>query len=320
MNEPLVAIIGPTAVGKTELSLELAKRLNTEIISGDSMQVYKEMDIGTAKPTPEERQGIPHHMIDILSPDEDFSVAEFQERVDKIIPEIIERDKLPMLVGGTGLYIKALIQGFIFPDMESDWDLRERLEADANEHGTEYVHDKLKEIDSILADKLHPNDLRRVIRGIEVYKQTGQTSTYFKKKAKERPPRYRAVKIGLRRDREELYDRINRRVDLMVEQGLVEEVKKLYNAGYDESLTAMQGLGYKEIIGYLEGEYDLNEAIRLIKRDTRHFAKRQLTWFRKDEEINWFDVDRLEFSEVIKRAEQLIKNKLTAGDLKLTEG
>ncbi|SDC26848.1 MULTISPECIES: tRNA (adenosine(37)-N6)-dimethylallyltransferase MiaA [unclassified Candidatus Frackibacter] len=320
MQEPLVAIIGPTAVGKTKLSLTLAKRFNAEIISGDSMQVYKGMDVGTAKPTVEERNNIPHHMIDILPPEEEFSVAAFQARVDELIPKIINRNRLPMLVGGTGLYVKALIQGFIFPDMETDWKLRERLEAEAEEYGTEYVHNKLKAIDPPLAEKLHPNDLRRVIRGIEVYKQTGKTSTHFKKEAKERPPRYRAIKIGLRREREELYDRINRRVDIMIEEGLIEEVKELYETGYDRDLQSMQGLGYKEIIGYLEGEYDLKEAIRLIKRDTRHFAKRQLTWFRKDKEIDWFDVDKMKFEDLITQTEELIRTNLQPEDKKLIEG
>lgn len=317
MKEPLIAIIGPTAVGKTELSLTLAKNLNAEIISGDSMQVYEGMDIGTAKPTVEERQGIPHHMIDILTPDQDFSVADFQERVDELIPEIVERGRLPMLVGGTGLYIKALIQGFIFPEMETDWELRERLETEAEEHGTEYVHDKLKEIDPTLADKLHPNDLRRVIRGIEVYQQTGKTSTHFRQKAKERPPRYQAVKIGLNRDRDELYDRINRRVDLMIDKGLIEEVRELYEAGYERGLTSMQGLGYKELIGYFEGEYDLEEAVRLIKRDTRHFAKKQLTWFRKDDEIHWFDVGEYEHEKLVSDVEEVIKDELSSEYKKL---
>lgn len=317
MQKPLVAIIGPTAVGKTKLSLTLAKELNAEIISGDSMQVYKGMNIGTAKPTVEKRQNIPHHMIDILTPEEDFSVADFQQRVDELIPEIVQRGKLPMLVGGTGLYIKALIQGFLFPEMETDWELRERLEAEADKHGTEYVHDKLKEIDPTLADKLHPNDLRRVIRGIEVYQQTGKTSTHFRQKAKERPPRYRAVKIGLRRDRDELYDRINRRVNSMIDNGLIEEVKELYEAGYDRELTSMQGLGYKELIGYFEGEYDLEEAVRLIKRNTRHFAKKQLTWFRKDDEIHWFDVEEYEFEKLISDVEEVIKNNLSSEDKEL---
>jgi tRNA dimethylallyltransferase len=179
VREQIVALVGPTAVGKTELSLQLAQDLDGEIISADSMQIYKGMDIGTAKASTQERELIPHHMLDIIEPEEEFSVADYQEQVDQLIPEIVERNNLPMLVGGTGLYVKSLIEGFIFPDMETDWDLRDRLEEEAEEHGTEYVHDKLKEIDPKLADKLHPNDLRRVIRGIEVYRKTGKTSTHF---------------------------------------------------------------------------------------------------------------------------------------------
>ncbi|MCK8825026.1 tRNA (adenosine(37)-N6)-dimethylallyltransferase MiaA [Fuchsiella alkaliacetigena] len=316
MQEPLIVLLGTTAVGKTELSLELAKELDAEIISGDSMQVYKGMDIGTAKLAPEKREKIPHHMLDILSPEEEFSVADFQARVDELIPEIIERGKVPLLVGGTALYLKALIQGFIFPEMETDWELRERLEKEAEEKGTEYVHQKLAEVDPQLAQKLHPNDLRRVIRGIEVYRQTGKTSTYFKKQAQKRPPRYQALKIGLKRDRKEIYQRINQRVDKMIKQGLVEEVKGLYQAGYDRDLVSMQGLGYKEIIGYLEGEYDLEEAIRLIKRNTRHFAKRQLTWFRKDEEINWFKVAKYEIEGLVTEIITLVKNNFNFEQLK----
>ncbi len=309
MREPLVAIVGPTAVGKTRLSLELAQDLEGEIISADSMQVYQGMDIGTAKASLEEQQLIPHHLIDIIEPDEEFSVADFQRQVDKLIPEIHQRGRLPMLVGGTGLYVKAVISGFIFPDMETNWDLRNRLTEEAEEYGTQYVHDKLREVDSVLADKLHPNDLRRVIRGIEVYQQTGKTSTYFKEEAKRRPPRYQAVKIGLRRERENLYQRINQRVDKMIEEGLVKEVKELYKEGYDRDLISMQGLGYKEIIGYLEDEYDLKEAIRLIKRDTRHFAKRQFTWFKRDDSIHWFDVDKYNFAELLNDVKSIINEK-----------
>lgn len=298
MHEQILAIVGPTAVGKTKLSLHLAQDLAGEIISADSMQIYQGMDIGTAKASPKEREEVPHHLIDFLAPDEEFSVADFQARVDELIPEIKGRDKLPMLVGGTGLYIKAVIQGFIFPDMETDWELRDRLEAEAEEKGTEYVHDKLKEIDPKLADKLHPNDLRRVIRGIEVYRKTGKTSTHFKEKAKERPPRYDAVKIGLWRERDKLYERINKRVDKMIEEGLIEEVKNLYEQGYDLELTSMQALGYKQLIKHFKGKYDLDEAIRLIKRDTRHFAKRQLNWFKRDDSIEWFNVEEYDFESL----------------------
>ena len=310
MREQILALVGPTAVGKTKLSLRLAQDLKGEIISADSMQIYKGMDIGTAKASREERDLVPHHLIDIVDPDEEFSVADFQEEVDELIPKIDQQGKLPMLVGGTGLYVKSVIEGFIFPDMEKDWDLRNRLEEEAEEKGTEYVHDKLKEIDPKLADKLHPNDLRRVIRGIEVYRQTGKTSTHFKEKAKERPPRYDAVKIGLFREREKLYDRINKRVDQMIDQGLIEEVRSLYQQGYDLELTSMQALGYKQLINHFEGEYDLEEAIRLIKRDTRHFAKRQLTWFKRDDNIKWFDVGEYEFEELVTAVKSEISEAL----------
>lgn len=310
MREQILALVGPTAVGKTKLSLRLAQDLKGEIISADSMQIYKGMDIGTAKASREERDLVSHHLIDIVDPDEEFSVADFQEEVDELIPKIDQQGKLPMLVGGTGLYVKSVIEGFIFPDMEKDWDLRNRLEEEAEEKGTEYVHDKLKEIDPKLADKLHPNDLRRVIRGIEVYRQTGKTSTHFKEKAKERPPRYDAVKIGLFREREKLYDRINKRVDQMIDQGLIEEVRSLYQQGYDLELTSMQALGYKQLINHFEGEYDLEEAIRLIKRDTRHFAKRQLTWFKRDDDIKWFDVGEYEFEELVTAVKSEISEAL----------
>ncbi|MFO7820256.1 MAG: tRNA (adenosine(37)-N6)-dimethylallyltransferase MiaA [Halanaerobacter sp.] len=307
MRERILAIVGPTAVGKTKLSLRLAQDLDGEIISADSMQIYKGMDIGTAKASHKERERVPHHLIDCIEPDEEFSVADFQTEVDELIPAIDERGKLPMLVGGTGLYVKAVIQGFIFPDMETDWELRDRLEAEAEEKGTEHVHDKLKEIDPKLADKLHPNDLRRVIRGIEVYRKTGKTTTHFKEKAKERPPRYNAVKIGLKREREKLYERINNRVDKMIEAGLIEEVRELYQQGYDLELTSMQALGYKQLINHFKGEYDLEEAIRLIKRDTRHFAKRQLNWFKRDDKIKWFNPADYEFEDLVAEVKSEIK-------------
>ncbi|MCK8827787.1 tRNA (adenosine(37)-N6)-dimethylallyltransferase MiaA [Natroniella acetigena] len=310
MNEPLVALVGPTAVGKTKLSLALAQQLEGEIISADSMQIYRGMDIGTAKVGPEEQEIVPHHLIDIVDPDQEFSVADFQERVDQLIPKIYQRGKLPMLVGGTGLYVKAVIEGFLFPEMETDWELRERLEKEAEKEGTEHVHNKLAEVDPALAEKLHPNDLRRVIRGIEVYQQTGQTITYFKEEAKKRPPRYQAVKVGLRRERENLYQRINQRVDLMIKEGLVEEVRELYQQGYDRELVSMQGLGYKELIGHFDGEYDLEEAIRLIKRDTRHFAKRQFTWFKRDDSIHWFDVEEYQFEDLLIEVKGLIREQL----------
>ena len=301
----LPIILGPTAAGKTELSIKLAREFDAEIISADSMQVYKDMDIGTAKVTVDIQNTIPHHMIDILTPDGDFSVADYQKKVDKLIPNIYSRNKLPLLVGGTGLYIKALIEGFLLPEMDNDPDLRKKLRKQAREKGNKYVHNKLAKIDPQLAKKLHPNDLRRVIRGIEIYKQTGKTKTYFIEKQSQNPDRYKALKIGLYREREELYQRINKRVDNMIEQGLVREVKNLL-ANYELSKTAKQALGYKEIIAYLDGQFDLEEALRRIKRDTRHFAKKQLTWFKRDDSINWFNLSSLTEETVYKDCMKLI--------------
>ncbi len=301
----LPIILGPTAAGKTELSIKLAKKFDAEIISADSMQVYKDMDIGTAKVTVDIQNTIPHHMIDILTPDGDFSVADYQKKVDKLIPNIYSRNKLPLLVGGTGLYIKALIEGFLLPEMDNDPDLRKKLRKQAREKGNKYVHNKLAKIDPQLAKKLHPNDLRRVIRGIEIYKQTAKTKTYFIEKQSQNPDRYKALKIGLYREREELYQRINKRVDNMIEQGLVREVKNLL-ANYELSKTAKQALGYKEIIAYLDGQFDLEEALRRIKRDTRHFAKKQLTWFKRDDSINWFNLSSLTEETVYKDCMKLI--------------
>ncbi|MGM0409787.1 MAG: tRNA (adenosine(37)-N6)-dimethylallyltransferase MiaA [Bacillota bacterium] len=305
---PLIIILGPTAVGKTNLSLNLAKNLNAEIISADSMQIYKEMDIGTAKVEKSVRENIPHHMIDIISPEDDFSVADYQKKADKIINNLINNNKVPLMVGGTGLYINAVVDGFMLPDMEADEKLRNKLRKKAKKYGNEYVHNILKDIDPKLANKLHPNDLRRVIRGIEIYEITGKTKSYFKKKQEEREARYNALKIALTRDREELYKRINQRVDDMIKNGLVEEVKKLKKK-YNLSKTSLQALGYKEIINYLEDEYNLEEAKRIIKRDTRHYAKKQITFFNRDEKINWFNLSNLEEKEVLQKTKKLIINK-----------
>lgn len=304
---PLLTIAGPTAVGKTDFALTLAREIKGEIISADSMQIYEKMNIGTAKPSPEEMAIVPHHIVDCISPDQEFTVADFQVRVEALIPEICYRGAIPMLVGGTGLYFQAVLEGFIFPEMDTDWEFREEMHRLAEIKGTQVVHDRLREVDPELANKLHPNDLRRVIRGIEVYRQTGKTTTYFQKRAEEQPPKYNTIKIGLRRDRQELYDRINYRVDLMIENGLMEEVKGLLDEGYSPELISMQGLGYKEIVGYLHGEYDLKEAIYRLKRDTRHFAKRQLTWFKRDKEIHWLNPAEMTTREMVDFVKGLIK-------------
>ncbi len=303
----LPVILGPTASGKTELSLKIAEKFNAEIISADSMQIYKDMNIGTAKVSTEIQNNIPHHMLDIVTPDREFSVADYQKKVDKLIPDIYRRKKIPLMVGGTGLYIKAVTEGFLLPEMDSNEKLKRKLRKLAKEKGNKFVHNKLAKIDPRLAEKLHPNDLRRVIRGIEIFVQTGKTKTFYTNKQKS--PRYRILKIGLYREREELYRRINRRVDKMIEKGLIEEVKYLCN-NYNLSKTARQALGYKEIISYLEGEIDPGEAVRIIKRDTRHYAKKQFTWFKRDKSINWFNLSQMEVVEVNEECISLIKNKL----------
>lgn len=285
----LLVLLGPTAVGKTNLSLQLAERWNGEIISGDSMQVYRGMDIGTAKATPEERALVPHHLIDILDPDDPFSVAEFQQRAARLIAEIDGRGKLPMLVGGTGLYIESLCYGFEFVDAESDETFRRELNEYAEAYGDEALHKRLSEADPATAERLHPNDRRRIIRALEVHKMTGKPlSQHLAGQKKESP--YECCFIGLTMDRDKLYRRIEQRIDAMLEAGLVEEVRRLLRAGYTRDLVSMQGLGYKEIAAYVEGELSLEEATVLLKKSTRHFAKRQLSWFRHMPDIHWIDM------------------------------
>lgn len=306
---PLLIIVGPTAVGKTDFSLTLAREIHGEIISADSMQIYQKMDIGTAKPTLEERAAVQHYLMDCIPPDQEFTVADYQQAVEVLIPEIHQRGAVPMLVGGTGLYIQAVTDGFIFPEMETDWGFREEMHKLAEAQGPETVHARLQEVDPDLADKLHPRDLRRVIRGIEVFRQTGQTVTYFQEKAKSEPPRYNTVKVGLIRERNELYERINLRIDQMVAAGLIEEVRSLLDEGYSRELISMQGLGYKEMAAYLLGECGLEEAIYRLKRDTRHFAKRQLTWFKRDQEICWFNPGEIGVSEMVSQVKKMITAK-----------
>jgi len=305
VKKRLLIIVGPTAVGKTDTSILVANELNGEIISADSMQIYKYMDIGTAKPTLEERKGIPHHLIDVVNPDENFSVAEFQKLAKNKINELVLNKKLPIVSGGTGLYINSLIYDMDFTKSVSNWKLREELQEEANEMGNEYIHNKLKEIDPSAADRIHPNNLKKVIRAIEVYYETGDKIGDFSKDIKLNEE-YEFFLVGLTRDREELYERINIRVDIMIKQGLVEEVKKLLDLGYSKELVSSNGLGYKEIIRYLEDEYDLDEAINILKRDTRRYAKRQLTWFKRYSDINWYDLSNYSSNENL--AEDIIKD------------
>jgi len=287
-KEKLVVIVGPTAVGKTELSLQLAGHFQGEIISGDSMQVYRGMDIGTAKATPEERAMVPHHLIDIIDPDEEYSVALFQSAATRLITEINQRGHLPFIVGGTGLYIESVTHRFQFAEAEHDPELRERLQRLAETEGVDALHRQLAEFDPITANRLHPNDVKRVIRAIEIYRLTGHKMSDYQHRAAHSP--YDLVMIGLSMDRDVLYQRINERVDKMIEAGLVEEVRLLLDRGYQPGLTSMQGLGYKELVPYLYGEITQEQAINNIKQRTRHFAKRQLSWFRRMTEIQWFDM------------------------------
>ncbi len=285
----LLVLIGPTAVGKTKMSIEIAKALGCEIISGDSMQVYRQMDIGTAKITKEEMQGIPHHLIDIHEPDEAYSVAEFQEECSRLIADIHARGKLPFIVGGTGLYVESVCYGFQFAEAGEDKAFRQEQADYAERYGAEALHARLAEVDPESALRLHPHDQRRIIRALEIYHLTGiPLSAQLKSQTRESP--YQLCLVGLTMDRQMLYKRIEARIDEMLEQGLVEEVSSLLDKGYGPDLVSMQGLGYKQIISYLQGEATLEEAVAILKRDTRRFAKRQLSWFRHMKEIQWVDV------------------------------
>ncbi|SHJ78660.1 tRNA (adenosine(37)-N6)-dimethylallyltransferase MiaA [Tepidibacter formicigenes] len=287
---PLIIIAGPTAVGKTDLSIEIAKSLNTDIISADSMQIYKYMDIGTAKITEDEMQGVKHYLIDEVTPDTEFSVAEFQSRAKKYINEIYSKGKIPLIAGGTGLYINSLIYEMDFTDSKSNYDLREKLQKEADEYGVKHLHEKLKELDSDSASRIHPNNVKRVIRALEVCLDSNDKIGDFKRDLKLNE-NYHPIFIVLNRDRNILYERINKRVDIMISSGLVEEVKKLMNMGYTEDMTSMKAIGYKEIIKHLNGKYSLDEAIYIIKRDSRRYAKRQITWFKRYDIAKWFDLD-----------------------------
>jgi tRNA dimethylallyltransferase len=287
-KQKLAVLIGPTAVGKTKLSIQLAKELNAEIISGDSMQIYREMDIGTAKITQEEMEGVPHHLIDIKNPDESFSTAEFQQLVRGKIDEIAGRGRLPMIVGGTGLYIQSVIYDYEFADKESDSSVRDRLEREAEENGIEALYERLKQIDPAGAGKIHMNNKRRVIRALEVYETTGKPFGEHIA-SQEHKLLYDVALVGLTMEREQLYTRINKRVDIMVEQGLVEEVKRLYEQGIRHA-QSIQAIGYKEMYQYLEQHLTLEEAVEQLKQNSRRYAKRQLTWFRNKMTVQWFDL------------------------------
>lgn len=307
-KKPLIILTGPTSVGKTEISISLAKAVNGEIISADSMQVYRKMDIGTAKITQDEMAGVRHHLIDVLDPSEDFNVFLFKELANKAMTEIYERGHIPILTGGTGFYIQSVLYDIDFTAKEGDNTYRKELELLAEEKGPEYLHDMLKEVDAVSAEEIHFNNVKRVIRALEYHHQTGQKISEHNKEqhAKESP--YNFAYFVLNDIREKIYDRINQRVDIMLEKGLVDEVTSLVNEGYTRELVSMQGLGYKEIIDYLNKEISLDEAIYRIKRDTRHFAKRQLTWFGREKDVIF--VNKNEFNNDNNSALEYMLNHL----------
>lgn len=286
MKETVIAIVGPTAVGKTKLSIEIAKRFNGEIISGDSMQIYKGMDIGTAKIKEDEKQGIPHYMIDIKNPDESFTVVDFQSYVQQYISEITQRKKIPILVGGSGLYIQAALFNYNFARSKRSQKITKQLEKEIEHYGIEPLYQRLIKIDPKQADKIHPNNHRRVIRALEIYETTGLTMSEYKESQMKESP-YNLIFIGLEMDRKLLYERINLRVDEMIEEGLLDEVEALMQQNFDNKLS-MQAIGYKEFIPYFRGEYNLERAIELLKRNSRRYAKRQYTWFKNKLEIKWY--------------------------------
>ena len=297
MKKPLVILTGPTAVGKTELSLKLAKQIGGEIISADSMQVYKGMDIGSAKITPEEMQNIPHYLIDVLSPDEEFHVVRFQEMAKEALEQIYAHGKIPIVVGGTGFYIQALLYDIDFTENEQDQTYRTKLEQLAKEQGAEYLHDMLRAVDPVSAETIHANNVKRVIRALEYHHQTGEPISRHNEEERQKTSPYNFAYFVLNDDRAKLYERIDKRVDLMVEAGLVDEVKELKNMGYTRNMVSMQGLGYKEILDYFSGEITLDEAIYRIKRDSRHFAKRQITWFKRERDVIWISKEAYEYQD-----------------------
>lgn len=296
-KKPMIILTGPTSVGKTALSLELAKKVNGAIISADSMQVYKHMDIGSAKIMPDEMQGIKHYLIDEFEPNEEFHVVRFVERAKECLEEIYSNGQIPIVAGGTGFYIQALLYDIQFSEQESDTEYRKELEAIAAEKGVEYMHQMLKEVDAKSAETIHANNVKRVIRALEYFHLTGEKISEHNETERQKESPYNFAYFVLTDEREHLYQNIDKRVDIMVEKGLVEEVQKLKAMGCHKDMVSMQGLGYKEILSYLDGEMTLNEAIYIIKRETRHFAKRQLTWFRRERDVIWFDKQVYHYKE-----------------------
>ncbi|GFN37138.1 tRNA (adenosine(37)-N6)-dimethylallyltransferase MiaA [Tepidimicrobium xylanilyticum] len=311
----LLAIVGPTAIGKTTLSIDLAQKINGEIISADSMQIYKYMNIGTAKVKKEEMENIPHYLIDIVYPDEEFTVADYKKCAEKCICEINKRGKIPIVVGGSGLYLNSLVYDLNFSKVKPNEEFRRKYNELADIYGNQYIFDELYNVDQATAKRINSNDRKRIIRALEIYYETGKPMSNYNLNFRKETDKYNLAMIGLTTDRATLYNQINRRVDQMIQEGLIDEVKNLLSMGYDKNLVSMQAIGYKEIVEYLEGNMNLNEAIEILKRNTRRFAKRQLTWFKRDKRIHWIDVTR--YSSVADITEYIINYIKINGKLKI---
>lgn len=296
-KRPLIVLTGPTAVGKTKLSIALAKAVGGEIISADSMQVYRYMDIGSAKISREEMQGVAHHLIDILMPWDEFNVVIFQKRCLQAMEEIYGRGHIPILTGGTGFYIQSVLYGIDFTETSEQAEYRKKLEETARREGAEALHERLRQVDPLSAESIHANNVKRVIRALEFYEQTGEPISAHNERERQKESRYASCYFVLNDDRKKLYEAIDRRVDLMLEAGLEAEVRRLKELGCTGDMVSMQGLGYKEMLAYLDGECSMEEAVYRIKRDTRHFAKRQLTWFRREKEVIWIDKPAFSYDE-----------------------
>ena len=311
MKKPLVILTGPTAAGKTKLSVALAEAIDGEIISADSMQVYRRMDIGSAKIRPEEMKGIPHHLIDILEPVEEFNVVRFQTLAKEALKQIYGRNRIPIVAGGTGFYIQALLYDIDFAENKEQPEIRSELEAAAREKGAEALHKMLKEADPKGAEQIHANNVKRVIRALEYYRLTGERISEHNEAQQQKESPYNAAYFVLNDERERLYERIDARVDVMLKEGLLEEVKALKAMGVSRGMVSMQGLGYKEMLSCLEGEISFPEAVRILKRDTRHFAKRQLTWFRRERDVIWLNQPDFQYDQekILNRILEVLRQK-----------
>lgn len=317
---PLLAVVGPTAVGKSQIAVRLAKALETEVLTADSRQVYRGMDIGTDKPTPEERAGVPHRLIDLVEPDQPFNAGEYRRHAVVEIERLYREGRIPLVVGGTGLYVRALVRG-LWEGPTADWSLRERLESEAHREGPEHLHRQLARVDPETAGRLHPRDRAKIVRALEVFQLSGRplSAAHRRHAFAERP--FTPLLIGLTRARPALYRRIECRVEAQLAKGLVQETRRLLERGYGRGLGSMKGLGYRQIAGYLAGDDPYEEAVRRLKRDTRHFAKRQWTWFRKEPGITWVTVDEQEsIEQVVARIMELVQRFLREEADKLTSG